>query len=287
MQKFNLHSHTYRCMHSDADMLDEDYVKDYIKMGFNQIAFTDHCPEKNVIDVRDRVRMPYEQKEEYLESIAILKEKYKEQIEILSGYEVEYLPGEEENIIELKNETDIIVLGQHFIYGDKKELKIFGKCEYSDEDLITYVKYIEEAIKLGIPDIIAHPDIYMMKRERFGDIENKVAHMICKIAEEYKIPLEINLNNIFQRTYNQDRILNDLPIEEQIKKLNTVQYPRREFWNIVSEYDIKVLYGLDAHYRGQIPKFKELLKLSHEMIGIETINKLKFIEEWKEGLYEN
>ena len=284
MQKFNLHSHTYRCMHSDTDMLDEDYIKDYIKMGFSKMAFTDHCPEKNVIDVRDRVRMPYSQKQEYLESIAMLKEKYKGKIEILSGYEVEYLPGEEENIMELKNETDILVLGQHFIYGDNKELKILGKCEYTDKDLIEYAIYIEKAIKLGIPDIIAHPDIYMMKREKFGDIENKVAHMICKIAEEYKIPLEINLNNIFQRTYNQDRILNDLPVEEQKKKLNIVQYPRKEFWNIVSKYDIKVLYGIDAHYRGQIPKFNELVELSHEMIGIETINKLKFIDEWKEGI---
>lgn len=44
--KFNYHSHTYRCMHSDADMLDEDYIKDYIKMGFEEVAFTDHCPEK-------------------------------------------------------------------------------------------------------------------------------------------------------------------------------------------------------------------------------------------------
>ena len=50
MQKFNYHSHTYRCMHSDADMLDEDYIKDYIKMGFEEVAFTDHCPEKNIID---------------------------------------------------------------------------------------------------------------------------------------------------------------------------------------------------------------------------------------------
>ena len=60
MQKFNYHSHTYRCMHSDADMLDEDYIKDYIKMGFEEVAFTDHCPEKNIIDKRPRIRMLYE-----------------------------------------------------------------------------------------------------------------------------------------------------------------------------------------------------------------------------------
>ena len=95
MQDFNYHSHTYRCMHSDQDMSDEDYIKDYIKMGFKKVAITDHCPEKNLIDTRPKMRMLYEQREEYLQSIRNLKEKYKNQIEIKVGYEVEYLLGEE------------------------------------------------------------------------------------------------------------------------------------------------------------------------------------------------
>lgn len=98
MQKFNYHSHTYRCVHADLDMTDEDYIKEYIKMGFNKIAFTDHCPEKNEIDKRTDMRMKYSQKKEYLKSIKDLKEKYADKIEIESGYEVEYLPGEEKNI---------------------------------------------------------------------------------------------------------------------------------------------------------------------------------------------
>lgn len=278
MQNFNYHSHTYRCMHADEDMTDEDYVKDYIKMGFKKIAITDHCPEKNVIDERPRVRMTYEQRIEYLQAIRDLKEKYKAQIEIEVGYEVEYLPGEEENIKELKEESDIIVLGQHFIYDENKKLRILGKCDYTEEELIKYAQYVEKAMELNIVDILAHPDIYMMRRKEFGDVETKVANMVCKVAEKYNIPLEINLNNIFQRTYNENRILNNLPLEEQRKKLKNVQYPRKEFWNIASDYNIKVLYGSDAHYRGQIPLWKELIQLANEMIGEKTIKKLNFIE---------
>ncbi|MCI8272949.1 MAG: PHP domain-containing protein [Clostridia bacterium] len=279
MQNFNYHSHTYRCGHSDADMSDEDYIKDYIKMGFKKIAITDHCPEKNVIDTRDKKRMEYTQKDEYLQSIQYLKEKYKDCIDIKVGYEVEYIPGEEANIQELKDETDIIVLGQHFIYGNENsELRILGKCDYTDEELHTYVNYIEKALELEIPDIIAHPDLYLSHREQFGEIEEKVAHELCSVAEKYKIPLEINLNNIFQKTYNQNRILNNLPLEEQRKKLINVQYPRKEFWDIACNYDIKVLYGLDTHYRGQIPVWNELVQLANEMIGEDTINKLNFID---------
>ena len=82
MQAFNYHSHTYRCGHADLDMTDEDYVKDYIKMGFKRMAFTDHCPEKNEIDKRNNMRMKYSKRKEYLENIQALKEKYAGQIEI-------------------------------------------------------------------------------------------------------------------------------------------------------------------------------------------------------------
>ena len=279
MQKFNYHSHTYRCGHADLDMKDEEYIKEYIKMRFEKIAITDHCPEKNKIDKRDNMRMDYTQKCEYLNSIKKLKEKYAEKIQIESGFEVEYLPGEEENIRELKRETDKIILGQHFIYNDNKELSIFGTHNFTDEELIRYAEYIEKAVKTSIPDIIAHPDIYMYKREKFGEIESKVANMICKVVEKYNVPLEINLAKVFNKTYYENKKLNNDSIEKQKEKLSKVDYPRKEFWEIVTQYDIKVLYGIDVHHRGQITLYKELIELANEIIGKETINKLNFITE--------
>ncbi len=279
MQKFNYHSHTYRCGHADLDMKDEEYIQEYIKMGFKKVAITDHCPEKNEIDKRDNMRMDYTQKDEYLNSIKKLKEKYADKIQIETGFEVEYLPGEEENIKELKREVDKIILGQHFIYDDDKELRIHGADNFTDEELIRYAEYIQKAIELNIPDIIAHPDIYMYKREKFGEIESKVANMICKVAEKNNIPLEINLAQIFNKTYFEDKKLNNDPIEKQKERLSKVVYPRREFWEIVTKYNIRVLYGIDAHRRGQISRYKELIELANEIIGQETINKLNFITE--------
>ncbi len=279
MQKFNYHSHTYRCGHADLDMKDEEYIQEYIKMGFEKVAITDHCPEKNEIDKRDNMRMKYIEKEEYLNSIKTLKEKYADKIQIETGFEVEYLPGEEENLKELKNETDKIMLGQHFIYDDNKQLRIFGTHNFTDEELIRYAEYIETAVKLNIPDIIVHPDIYMHKRENFGEIESKVANMICKVAEKYNIPLEINLAKVFNKTYYENKKLNNDSIEKQKEKLSKVDYPRKEFWEIVTQYDIKVLYGIDVHHRGQITLYKELIQLANEIIGRETIKKLKFIKE--------
>ena len=88
MQNFNYHQHTYRCGHADLDMKDEEYILEYINMGFKKIAFTDHCPQKNKIDKRENMRMEYSERKEYLDSIKKLREKYSDKIEIESGYEV-------------------------------------------------------------------------------------------------------------------------------------------------------------------------------------------------------
>ena len=281
MQNFNYHQHTYRCGHADLDMNDEDYIQEWIKLGFKKIAFTDHCPEKNQIDKRQNMRMKYSERNEYLDSIKKLREKYFDKIEIKSGYEVEYLPGEEHNLKELKDETDILVLGQHFIYDDKFNLKIIdmhGIEKFTDIELIKYGEYVDKAMELDIPNIIAHPDLFMYVRSEFGDIETKASNMICKSVEKYNIPLEINLNDIFKNTYYENKKINNLPIEEQRKKLKKVIYPCKEFWEIVSNYNIKVLYGLDVHRRGQIPLFNKLVQLANEIIGNEILSKLNFIE---------
>lgn len=284
MQTFNYHQHTYRCGHADLYVKDEEYIKEYIKMGIRKICFTDHCPEKNKIDKRKNMRMDYSEKNEYLESISKLKEKYSDKIKIESGYEVEFLPGEENNIKELKQETDKIILGQHFIYGDDGNLKIFVKNtlkegeRFSDSELIRYANYIDRAMELKIPDIIAHPDVFMNVKEDFSCIDTKISHMICKSAERYNIPLEINMAQIFNNVFYKNKKIEIPPKEEQKSRLLKVPYPNKNFWEIATNYDIKVLYGIDVHHKEQITLFSELINLANQIIGEETINKLKFIE---------
>ena len=282
MQNFNLHQHTYRCGHAEMDATDEDYIKDYLKIGIKKVAFTDHAPEKNPIDKRPKIRMDYSDRLEYLDSIKILKEKYKNKIDILSGYEIEYLPGEEENLKELKNETDILILGQHFVYADNnKDLNIIGwGHSNSDDDIIKYGEYIKSAIEEGLTDIIAHPDLFMLGRKSFENLEEEVTRNICVSAEKYNIPLEINLNNIFVNTFyniKTEELSND-SIEKHYSKLNIVSYPCKSFWKIVSEYNIKVLYGLDTHRRAAITYFEDLIKFANYIMGDEIINKLQFID---------
>lgn len=265
MQKFNYHTHTYRCGHTQKDMNDEDFVKEFIKKGFKKIAFTDHCPQKQVIDKRKNMRMEYHQIDEYLESINFLKNKYKDKIQIETGFEIEYLPGQEENLFELKQMVDKLVLGQHFIYADNNtDLKIFRKNDFSDEELIKYANYIKSAIELKIPDIIVHPDLYMLNRNKFGQAEKETAEIICKTAEEYDIPLEINLTE---------------PSMYLSKLKDIIKYPCKEFWKVASNYNVRVIYGVDAHYKDQIRQYEQSIDIANGIIGNEILDKLNFCKE--------
>ena len=281
MQNFNFHQHTYRCKHADFEMTDEEYIQEYLKMSFKKMAFTDHCPEKEKIDFRTDMRMDYEKRDEYLESIQNLKEKYKEKIEILSGYEIEFLPGQEDNLLELKNETDIVILGQHFIYDiDGKSLKIIKNTIFYDErDLEIYASYIENACSLKIPNIIAHPDLFMKSRNSFEEKDFEISKRICEASLKYDIPLEINLNNIFRTVFfeKSSKTIRNLSEKEQYDKLQDVAYPNKEFWKIASEYNVKVLYGIDTHFRNQILLYNDLVKLANKIIGEDVIKKLNFI----------
>lgn len=263
MQNFNYHGHTYRCGHADGTMSDEDFVREFIKKGFKKIAFTDHSPYKDGFDDRRVMRMAYGEKDNYLNSIKSLKEKYLNIIKIETGFEVEYVPGKEDYLMEIKNETDKLVLGQHFILGKNNEIIRFRYHDFTEEELITYAEYINTAIEQNIPDIIVHPDLYMINRTSFGDIETKVAHMICKSAEKYNIPLEINLTEAWLYLSNMK---------------NKVYYPSKKFWELASSYNIKVLYGIDAHYKEQITMYEECIDFVNNLIGKDIIEKLNFIE---------
>ncbi len=273
LQIFNYHGHTYRCRHADGTITDEEWVKEYIRAGFKEIAFTDHVPQRTVIDTRKRMRMDYSEKDEYLKSINALKEKYKDKIDIKVGFEIEYLPEHLEELKELKQECDFLVIGQHYIYDRKnKEVKVFNEKVtpvYTDEEMMEYYTNIKEAVENGLTKIIVHPEMYVFARNSFGEHEEKIARKIVSLAEKYDLTLEINLMDVFK--YMSGR-------------LNRITYPSREFWKIVSKTNVKVIYGVDVHYRGQLRSYKEMVKFVRTYLGKDIVDNLNFVQDSKEIL---
>lgn len=280
MQNVNYHTHTYRCGHADMDYFEEDYIKDYINAGFKKIAFTDHVPYEVGLETRKNVRMNYSEKDEYLNKIDELKIKYQDKIEIQKGFEVEYSDFHKDYLLKLKKDVDKIILGQHYIVKDNSEVKIFKVDTVCDDsDVMDYYKTIEKAVKIGLPNIIAHPDFYLKSRKEFNKTDEKVANLIGSLSEKYDIPLELNVHNIFCNTYYKDRIPNEDSFEKQLERTSKVIYPNKKFWSILSNYKIRVLFGIDVHYKREISHFKDTSKLASYILGEETMKKLNFVED--------
>ena len=284
-QDFCFHTHTQRCGHGAKDTGDEEWIQNAIKGGIKKLAFTDHIPLPDGMNHKANSRMDIAEVESYLTSIHYLQEKYKGQIEIESGFEFEYSNRDLDHLQELKSKTDKMVLGQHFVIDDNgQEYDIVrgkGGKQISDEVLDLYAESILSAIDKGLPDVIAHPDLFMQARDIFGVKEEEITRTICRKAIEKGIPLEINFGKIASK------VDSELPIDELKRR---IPYPSPEFWKIVaeetktakeSEKDLFVIFGKDAHFPGQLSTEKDY-EIAKQIIGEQTLKQLNIITQHKE-----
>jgi len=271
-QDFCFHTHTTRCGHGAKDTGDEEWVQNAIKGGIKKLAFTDHIPLPEGYNKKPNSRMDIAEVDSYLKSIEYLQKEYKGQIEIESGFEFEYSDRDLDHIQKLKDRTNKMILGQHFVIDrNGNEIEIDKGKKISDDTLILYAESITRAIEQGLPDVIAHPDLFMECRDEFGDIEKEITRKICDAAIERGVPLEINFGKIAK--YAETKMSSS-----NIKK--KIDYPSPAFWEFVAqEYgqQIKVIFGKDAHFPGQLSTERDY-EIAKTILGEQTLDRLNFVK---------
>lgn len=217
----NFHTHTYRCHHASGN--DEDYVQCAIRAGMKQLGFSDHTPWHYHSHFQPTMRMDEKQLDEYIASITALKNKYKDQIDILIGLECEYfekyLPWLKKTIKEKK--IDYIILGNHYYQSD--ETHIYFGTPVNRELFKSYIEQCLKAIDTGLYSYIAHPDLVYYDEDPHFYREEMTR--LCQYAKKHDIPLEFNLLGFVSGRH----------------------YPDQRFWEIASENGNKVIIGFDAH----------------------------------------
>ncbi len=208
------HSHTSRCGHATGE--DEEYVINAIKRGFKRFGISDHIFLPGIS--QPRVRGSFECLGEYLDSCKKLKEKYKDQIEIVIGFEAEYLPAYLSYYKELlsSKKIDYLILGQHYHEIDGK-LALFAVEEYV-EDVI-------KGVESGLFTYLAHPDLFLLVDSRWNESNILAARRILEACEKYCVPIEINVCGL--RSHR--------------------PYPSKDFFELSKEYNVEYVIGVDAH----------------------------------------
>ncbi len=252
MEKFNLHTHTYRCNHARGE--DEDFVLAAIENGYTTMGFSDHAPyifPEGISYYSDFRMKPY-RTQGYADSINALKEKYKDKIDIKLGFEVEWYPELIEKELEyLKSfNYDYLILGQHHISNEyDKAARYTGRKTRKVKHLDMYISQVLSAAKSGEIAYIAHPDII-----NFAGNEKIYAQKMEEFVKELKeidVPLEYNFLG-----YTGKR-----------------QYPNPVFWKLVSKYKNRTVIGLDAHQPWVYADIENLEKMKEEIhaLGLNLI----------------
>lgn len=222
----NYHTHTKRCGHAIGN--DEDYVVSAIKAGIKTLGFSDHAPYRTP---DPGIRMELDQFPEYVQSIQNLKEKYKDQINIYVGLEVECYLSEWDTLSMFRETLDYCILGQHGFEPN-------GKRVYSGmnaQSLIDYVSLIAYACEHSLCDYICHPDVILWNYPRIDDNVRSMAKDIAQLSLQYNMPLELNCGSGAIKGFRK--------YEDGYR----LGYPDRTVFEIFDEYHCPIIIGIDAH----------------------------------------
>jgi len=115
--KIDLHNHTVLCNHAEGKL--HLYIEAAIAKGIDFYGVSDHAP----MDFDPKYRMSFEQMKEYKTMVTSVQEKYKDKINVLFAYEVDYLPGHMDKRV-LDADVDYLIGSAHFI--DKWGLTILN-----------------------------------------------------------------------------------------------------------------------------------------------------------------
>lgn len=218
----NYHTHTYLCKHAGGNM--EDYVINAIKSKLKILGFSDHAPVAFSTGYKSYFRMEISEHELYVSEVLRFKEKYKDDIKILLGYEAEYYPREFKNMIDVisKYPYDYLILGQHYTHNEYDGF--YPGFQTADEEILKdYVRQLICGIETGNFLYVAHPDLI----NYVGDEKLYVQELqkLCRAAKKAGMPLEYNILGLRQKR----------------------NYPNSLFWEIAAKEGNTVVIGSDAH----------------------------------------
>jgi histidinol-phosphatase (PHP family) len=262
--KIDGHIHTPFCPHGSADSLDQ-YVEQAIQSGFKQISFTEHAPlpsgftdptpqRDSAIQLADLER--------YLADITAVKEKYKRDLAIQIGLEVDYIEGYEKKTKAFLDEygphLDDSLLSVHFLKKDftyycldysedvfAEMIEDFGSVEAVYKAYFeTVLSSIEYDLGKYKPKRIGHITLVHKFQQKFpcsGDFRADIVHLLERISQ-FDLQLDYNAAGLF-------------------KPLCQEAYPPQWVVEEAKKKKIPLIYGSDAHRATDLGQgFSELFK---------------------------
>ena len=241
--RIDIHNHTTRCNHAEGTV--DEYVQKAIELGIDIYGFSEHAP----MDFDPHYRLAFEEMDAYTKDILTAKERYKDDIKILLGYEVDYLPGHmDERVLNAK--VDYLIGSVHFIDKwsfDNPEFISGWEDKDIDEIWQAYFEATEAMAKSGKFDIVGHLDLIKVFKFMPKQDIRSLAKNALEAIKRTDMVLEINTAGI--------------------RKPVCVLYPSAELLEEANALDIPITFSSDAHALDQICLVYDLATLVAKQIG--------------------
>ena len=220
---YNYHTHTYRCGHATGSP--EQYILRAIEGGITHMGFSEHAPHAFSDGHESGYRLPTAQGREYISELRVLREKYRDRIDVRIGFEMEYYPSQFESMLTDVRElgAEYLILGQHFVGEEWPSGTYILRPTDKEEHLVEYVDCCLAGMESGYFSYLAHPDLCDYRGDEA--IYDREMRRLCLASARLGVPLEINFLGI---------------------RANRI-YPADRFWKIAGEIGAPVTFGFDAH----------------------------------------
>ena len=250
----DLHNHTKLCNHATGEI--DEYIEAAIKQGIKIYGFSDHTP----MEFDQKYRMSLADANSYEAAIKEAKKRYKDKIEILLGYEVDFLPGLMEDRI-LSADVDYLIGSVHFLPKSQSNEVLMHQDlwgfdnpefigEYKNQDIDKiwedYFLAIEQLAKSGLFQIVGHLDLIKVFNFKPKKDIRLIAKDALKAIKQNNMVVEINSAGLRK------------PVQEA--------YPSKELLEEIYDLQIPITFASDAHAPQQVGfKLSEIVTLAKEI----------------------
>lgn len=227
--RVDLHNHTLFCNHATGTM--REYIEKAVELNIDVYGFSEHAP----MDFDEHYRLPLDKVSLYETEVKTLQREFANKIEILLGYEVDFMQNIPMLDSILKADVDYLIGSVHFLDGwgfDNPEF--IGAYENNDIDKIwqDYFDCIEAMAKSNLFDIVGHLDLIKIFKFMPKKDVKLIAQNAIKAIKKANMVVEINPAGLRK------------PINEQ--------YPSISLLEMCYELDIPITFGSDAHSVEQV-----------------------------------
>jgi len=226
--RIDLHNHTTRCNHAEGTV--DEYIQKAIELGIDIYGFSEHAP----MDFDPHYRLDFKEMDTYVSDVLQAKEKYKNEINILLGYEVDWLPGHMDERV-LKAEVDYLIGSVHFIDKwsfDNPEFIGGWKNKDIDEIWQAYFEATEAMAKSAKFDIVGHLDLIKVFKYMPKTDTRILAKDALKAIKQSNMVLELNAAGL----------------RKPVKEI----YPSQTLLEEAFALDIPITFSSDAHAVDQV-----------------------------------